>query len=539
MSTFIIEQPGVPTMSMDLTDLETSLGRAETNTIALVAEEVSRHHVRVKRDHDKTILIDLKSLNGTYVNQQRIVERILADNDEIWLGSKCRITFKDDSPEIKAMLRKESTLILDIAKIKDEMDDVTARLSMAPVSAARETTANPQPQLGQDRMALAFRRLDALYKASQLFSSDFDLDRRLGAVLDLAMNITGADRGFIMLKEENTELLTVKAHREMGQELNSGSPSMGIAKQAASEGEPILMKNSEDDSQFGKRASIIMQRINSAMCVPMRIEGRIVGSLYVDSRKATSDFAEEDLELFQALANQSAMAIENVRLYEQMIVAEKKRADLGRFLSPAVVDQIMSEAQDLELGGQRKPVTILFCDIRNFTPLSEGLEPDELADLMNGHFTAMTEIVFQHDGTLDKFIGDEVMAIFGAPLEIESAPLSALKAGLDMQEKNREINEIRRAANLPEFEIGIGINTGEVFAGYIGSPDRLDFSVIGDSVNIASRLCSFARGGQVIAGKHTYIPAANFIEARSAGTPSLKGKTELVEAFEIIGLKSQ
>jgi adenylate cyclase len=539
MPTFIIEQPGVPTMTVEMAELETSFGRADTNTVALVAEEVSRHHVRVKLDHDKTVLIDLKSLNGTYVNKQRIVERILADNDEIWLGSKCRITFKDDSPEIKAQRRKESTLILDIAKIKDEMDHVTAQLSMPPQSTVKITTPNAGPQLDQGKMALAFRRLDALYKASQLFSSDFDLTRRLGAVLELAMDITGADRGFIMMKEENTDLLTVKAHREMGQELNSGSPSMGIAKRAALEGEPVLMKNSEDDSQFGKRASIIMQRINSAMCVPMVVEGRIVGSLYVDSRKATNDFAEEDLELFQALANQSAMAIENVRLYEQMIETEKKRANLGRFLSPSVVDHIMSEDQDLSLGGQRIPVTILFCDIRNFTRLSENLEPHELANLMNTHFTAMTEIVFQHEGTLDKFVGDEVMAIFGAPLKIDSPALCSLKAALDMQTKNDELNSTRASSNLPELEIGIGINTGEAFTGYIGSPDRLDFSVLGDSVNTASRFCSFAKGGQVIAGKKTYLEAADFVEARSAGTPTLKGKTELVEAFEILGLKTE
>ena len=151
----------------------------------------------------------------------------------------------------------------------------------------------------------------------------------------------------------------------------------------------------------------------------------------------------------------------------------------------------------------------------------------------------MTEIVFDHEGTLDKFIGDEVMAIFGAPLEIDNAPLAAMKAALAMQQKNEQLNGAREAANLPRLDIGIGINTGEVFTGYIGSPDRLDFSVLGDSVNIASRLCSFANGGQIIAGKNTYFSGADYVEARSAGTPSLKGKTELVETFEIIGLKNE
>ena len=274
------------------------------------------------------------------------------------------------------------------------------------------------------------------------------------------------------------------------------------------------------------------------MCVPLKVENRILGAIYVDSQKSGMQFTEEDLELLQTLANQSAMAIENVHLYEKMLEAERKRANFSRFLSPAVVEHLMSEDQDVTLGGEKRPVTIMFCDIRGFTPLSEGLTPERLVEFLNEHFTAMTEIVFQHGGTLDKFIGDEVMALFGAPFTSQNDGVQAVRAGLAMQAKNRVLNEGRKERGFPPFEIGIGINTGEVFTGYIGSPERLDYSVIGDHVNIAARLCSVAGPGQVIIGQQTYEAIEDIIDVRSAGTPTLKGKSKLVKAYEVLGFKA-
>jgi adenylate cyclase len=236
------------------------------------------------------------------------------------------------------------------------------------------------------------------------------------------------------------------------------------------------------------------------------------------------------------MANQSALAIENVKLYERMLETEKKRANLSRFLSPGIVDMLMSETSEVQLGGQKRLVTILFADIRGFTPLSEGLTPDRLVDLLNEHFSAMTEILFEHHGTLDKYMGDSVMALFGAPFANENDTMLAVRAGLAMLERNRLLNIERAKRELPTFELGVGINSGEVFTGYIGSPKRMDFTVIGDHVNIASRLCSVAAGGKVIVGERTYADVKDLVEVRSAGTPVLKGKSEQVNAYEIVRL---
>ena len=549
MPQLIIEQPGIPPMTVDLKKSVTTFGRSEENTIVLLADEVSRFHAKIRMVRDKTILDDLKSLNGTYVNRQRIVERVLADADEVWFGGKCRATFRDDPPEVLKQ-RKEtpakSELVEGLDKVREEMNEVTANMTMivAPGTPAPTrlpggagATQGEVERLEVEKMGRAFRRLDALYKASGIMASDFDLQRRIANVLDLAMEVTGAERGFLMLRNSDSGELELQVARGMGSDTGDNSPSMGIAKKAA-EGEPVLMSDAGADAQYGGRASIIRQRILSAMCVPLSVEDRILGSLYVDTTDMNIQFSMADLDLFQAMATQSAMAIENVRLYEETVEAEKKRANFGRFLSPAVVEMVMRESEDVVLGGRKLPVTTMYCDIRGFTPLSEGLTPDQLVELLNEHFTAMTNIIFEHEGTLDKFIGDEVMALFGAPITTERDAIHAVHAAVHMQVKNSELNQLRLAKGLPTFEVGIGINTGEVFAGFIGSPDRLDFTVIGDDVNVAARFCSVAKAGQIVIGESTYVLVKDAVQANSIGTPALKGKTEPVPAYEILGLAS-
>lgn len=534
-------------MTVDLVQPVTGFGRAEDNDFVLLADEVSRYHAKIRLVEDRTVLDDLKSMNGTYVNRQRIVERVLSDKDEVYFGSKCRAVFQDDTEEEK-QLRKQAAaaapLSNDLQQIRDEMESVTNNMTMVgqPAVGGAAPTVETRAVFGgdhgeTDRMRRAFRRLNALYRASQIMSDDFDVDKRISDVLDLAMEVTGADRGFLMMPEDGSDEIKVRLARGMGDELVGDPPSMSIARRAAIDGESVLMEDSASDAQFSGTASIIMQKINSAMCVPLRADERILGSLYVDARGSGVNFSNEDLELFAAMASQSAMAIENVRLAEQMVEAEKKRASFNRFLSPAVVDKIMSDERDVELGGEKRVVATMYCDIRGFTPLSEGLTPDELVDLLNSHFTALTEIVFKYQGTLDKYIGDEIMALFGAPFSMGNDLENAVRAGVAMQLKMTEMNLEREAKGQPRVEVGIGINSGEVFSGYIGSPDRLDYTVIGDKVNVAARFCSTAKAGQVIIGQSTYDEVKDIVIADSIGEVALKGKSMKMQAYNVTGVK--
>lgn len=539
MPELVIEQPGAPPRTVVFTGNEMTFGRAADNDVVLVAEEVSRHHAKLCQRDRKVVIVDLKSLNGTFVNHQRVVERVLSDQDEVWLGGKCKVHYHeiaDFERERPLHDTRGSTLLNDVARIRSKMNEVGSHLTLLGTrvgagQAAPTLEATPAELLDMSR---AYRRLEALYRASKLIASEFDLARRLAAVLDTVIEVLDAERGFVLLRHEDTDSLRVSVARGMGRELEAGAPSMGVARRATTDGEPVLVNNAESSQEFGACESVIAQNIVSAMCVPMQIEDRIVGSIYVDTRKRGFVFDETDLELFASLASQSAMAVDNVRLHERMLAAERKRANLGRFLSPAIVDKIIKEESTLILGGGKNVVTTLFCDIRGFTPMTERMGADQIVDLLNEHFTAMTEIVFNYKGTLDKYIGDEIMAVFGAPLVAEDDAERAVQAALAIQARNAELNAHRRREGRDEIQVGIGIDTGEVIAGYIGSPMRMEFTVVGDRVNTAHRLCDIAEGGQILIAAPTYERVKDLVKSRSIGAVTLKGKRIPVEAYEVL-----
>jgi len=467
--------------------------------------------------------------------------------DEIWFGSRCHLVFRDDAQHAsdhpsETPFAANPDLGKHLDKIREEMDRVGNSMTMlgrpSPAyvqdSDSGDVAATPEEIV---KMSRAYRRLAAIHKASQIMASGFDLRERLARVLDMVMEIMQADRGFVMLREEGTNNLNVKVAREMGRELEASSPSMGIAGRAAIDGEEVLMVD-QKDSEFGMRESIIRSEIMSAMCVPLRIEDRILGSIYLDSRKLQVTFNEEDLELFASLASQSALAIDNVRLHEKVLNAEMKRQEFGRFLSPAIVDKIMSEERAVELGGQRARVSTLFCDIRGFTNTAERIAPADLVQLLNEYFTAMTEIIFQYQGTLDKYVGDEIMAIFGAPVQIENDALAAVSAAVAIQQLNAELNIVREKEGRNVIQLGIGIDSGEVTAGYFGSPMRMEYTVVGDRVNTASRFCSMAGPGQVIVGEETWSHIEGKVEGKLIGAVKLKGKELEVNAYEVTAIKS-
>ncbi len=546
MPQVVVEQPGVPPMTVPLSGNEIRFGRSEDSDVVLVANEVSRNHAKICRVGNKSILFDLQSLNGTYVNRQRVVERVLSHMDEIWFGSLCKLVFRDDTqygkdhPDDTPAVNPE--LVKNLDKIRAEMDRVGNSMTLigrptppyAEEAKSKELEASPEAIV---KMSRAYRRLAALHKASQIMASGFDLRERLAQVLDMVMETMEADRGFVMLREEGTNNLNVKVAREMGRELEASSPSMGIAGRAAIDGEAVLMVDSQNDSKFGMRESIIRSEIMSAMCVPLKIEDRIMGSIYLDTRKPQVTFSEEDLELFASLASQSALAIDNVRLHDKVVEAEMKRQEFGRFLSPAIVDKIMAEEKAVELGGQRARVSTLFCDIRGFTNTAERISPVELVALLNEYFTAMTEIIFQYQGTLDKYVGDEIMAIFGAPVSIENDALAAVSAAVAIQALNAELNVVRQKQGRTVIQLGIGIDSGEVTAGYFGSPMRMEYTVMGDRVNTASRFCGLAEAGQVIVGEETWRSIEGKVEGRVMGSVRLKGKELEVNAYEVLSIR--
>ncbi len=537
----VIDQPNVATQTVPLNRTVIVLGRSDQCDVTLTADEVSRSHAKIHIQNQRVVLVDQKSMNGTYVNRQRIVERVLSDGDEIWFGSKCRILFRNplqsdmDKPE---GLKPDSSLNEDMDRIRAEMDRVGNSMTLIGQARKPEQAAEPissATEMDIMKMGRAYRRLAALHKAGQVMASNFDLDNRLGNVLDLTIEVLDANRGFVVLREADGEL-KVRVARQMATEISTGSPSMGIARQVVEHDEPVLMVNRQTDEIFGSRDSIIRENIQSAMSVPLKVVDRVLGAIYLDTRQDGILFNEEDLELFASMAYQCALAIDNVTLHQKVVLEEKNRMNLGRFLSPAIVNKILNEDSSLVLGGQKTCVTTLFCDIRGSSKLAEQLSPAELVRTLNEHFTAMTEIVFQHQGTLDKYIGDEIMVLFGAPLALEDAPYQAVLTAMAIQQKNQELNHKRSEQGLPHLQLGIGIETGEVIAGYIGSPMRMDFTVVGDRINTAKRLCDMAGPGMIVVGMDTWQSLADRVRGNPLGTLLLKGKDRPVYAYEIVAL---
>jgi adenylate cyclase len=237
----------------------------------------------------------------------------------------------------------------------------------------------------------------------------------------------------------------------------------------------------------------------TSVCAPLiGGEGRSLGVLYVDSANTTRRVDDDDLEFLVAFAGIGAVALDNLRFAERSRHEALVRGNFERFFTPMLAARIAAAPESLRLGGERRDVAVLFSDIRGFTTLAAQLTPVETARLLTEYFSEMADCVFKHGGTLDKFIGDEVMAQWGAPISEPDDADRAVAAALDMIDALHRLNAIWLSQGRPRLQVGIGINYGEAFAGYLGSERRLEYTVIGDTVNTAKRLCTAAQGGEIL-----------------------------------------
>jgi adenylate cyclase len=273
------------------------------------------------------------------------------------------------------------------------------------------------------------------------------------------------------------------------------------------------------------------------MCAPLWNQAHVIGIIHVDSPMLANCFTLNDLDLLTALANYAAVAVERARLNQKIVAEEKKRERLGRFLSPQVTARILatSESQGMALGvPEVKDVSVLFSDIVGFTTMSEKMSPAAVSLLLNDYFSRMTDIIFKYEGTLDKYIGDAIMAVFGAPLDMPDHCLRAIKAALEMRDQLEAFNADRKEG--PTIRIRIGINSGKAVAGELGGINKKEYTVLGDTVNTASRLeSSVAKPMQVVVGENTYNATKAHFDFKSLGPATLKGKERTVEVYEVLG----
>ncbi len=506
-----------------------------------------------------------------------------------------------------------------------------------------------------------FRHTLALIEIGQVVNSTLELDEVLRIVMDNIVGLSRAERGFLMLKDENGNFVANVARNWEKESINSAEMAISrtVIQKVVETGEAILTTNAQEDPRLSGQKSIIAFNLRSILCVPLKVKNELIGVIYADNRIRSGIFTETERDLLSAFANQAAVAIDNARLFsslkktlaevtalknlmenvfasitsgvitmdvqEQVTLAnraaeqilgqtaqdilghrvddvlapvsdalrphlasvrqkdaavmdlefspilpsrgnvdwrfnlsplkddaqktqgiaivlddltERKRLEaqrklFERMVSPAVINQL--DPNKLQLGGKRADITTIFADIRGFTTFSEKQKsPEKLVAILNRYLAAMAEAVLAQEGTIDKFMGDAIMAWFNAPIPQPDHTLRAVKAALAIRASVENLyTELPAEAHLA---FGAGIHYGEAVLGLIGTEKRLEYTAISDSVNTAKRIQENSARNQILLSKDAYERVKKQVEVRPVAPMSVKGKAQPLEVFEVVGL---
>jgi adenylate cyclase len=307
--------------------------------------------------------------------------------------------------------------------------------------------------------------------------------------------------------------------------------SRTITSQVVNDKVSIITSDALQDPRFMQGLSIVQYNIRSALCVPLWEEKRVYGALYLDNLAKSYAFTKEDLELMTAIANLIAIRIKQEETQERLRKEEMLRTNLSKYHSPDVVNMLMTKGGDVGLEVSEREVSVIFIDVEASTRLAETQTASEVAHLLNEFFLMATNAVFEHKGHVNKFIGDEVMAIFNAPLDMQNHAVAAVRACVSMLEALKKFNEANPAR---KFNVRCAVNSGPAVAGNVGTPTRMEYTVLGDTVNVASRLSKFPQVNSVVVGARTFELVKDVFKAKDLGETVLKGKEKALRAFEII-----
>lgn len=601
-----------------------TLGRHPSNSVQLLDKIVSKEHCVIVQSGNEYILQDLGSLNGTFINGERVAgERALRDGDEVALGSTRAIFHQDMSrmpapapasaatrawpysgqpsqpgaptpslvgrmtepdprpvpppsrpqawgpppaPEPPPGLARPPAVGTQpmpayvpgspptgwlapglpasppqpaAAVGKETLHRTRVDLSDAGRSIGNQVDATRGFQPYRDiannptQLAADYERLRFSHELSREIALERDLTSLLNKILISVFRLIRADRGVIFLKDGTGQLVIGASLRRDGSG-DAISVSSTILEHVMKERATVLTHDAAMDFAGSKGKSMILNRISSAIVAPLLHNDELLGVLWLDS-ETLAQFQARDLDLVSAIAAQAAMFIEISILgkkVEQEIVARER---FSRLLSPNVAEKVLSGEMVIKRGGQGVDCTVFNSDIRGFTPMSERLTPEELVEILNEYFELMVESIFKFEGTLDKFMGDGIMALWGAPVAHPDDAFRAVSSAIEQMRLLEEFNALR--ASTPDhipLQIGVGIHTGKVVAGYIGSSKALSYTVIGDTANTSARLCGIAGPGQILVSDETLQQLGGRFEYRELPAAQLKGKEKLFKVYEIV-----
>ncbi len=507
-----------------------AVGRTEGNDLVLNHPSVSRKHARFEGRNGNWWIVDLKSTNGVKVNGNLVTESQVNAGDKIMIGSvqlDLKVLPSVDFSGESMFDNPSGTVIRRISDFNSEFG-----LDVA------EAAERPSPEPGKVEPAVTREKIfQVLIQVAKALLQSEDLNSMFTTVMEMIFKYLPVERGLIILFDEDGNPVPKLTKFAQGADTQDIPISRTILKMVAEQQIALMTSNALEDARLLGGQSIIAHGIRSAMCVPLWNRQHVIGAVQVDSPIQIGSFTEEDLDLLTALANFAAVAIERAQLGEKIEQERKIRSKMERYHSPAVIDEIVKGVVSADTTEIRSTeISILFADISGFTTVSETKQPEEVVEFLSHFFSCAVEAIFAYGGTLDKFIGDAVMAFFGAPIPQEDHADRAILTGLMLQRLTEDWNAQRIAAGAPPVKIRVGINSGPAVVGNVGTEKRVDYTAIGSSVNIASRLESgVAKPGQVVISKNTLDRTIGSFNVQELGEFALKGLQQKMPAFVVLG----
>jgi adenylate cyclase len=506
MFTLIFTRDG-QTCRHALTPGDTVVGRSAICDLSIDDPSISRRHARFRIHGDHCVVTDLGGRNGTFLNGEQISEAEVGDGATVVLG-RFPLHVELNSPP--------STLLSDSHTLLASPHTLFRR-----VDTEAETGCDVTPAANPERLLLL------LSEISRQLVRWRPLPEILERIVSVVFDTIAVERAFLLLVDEATgELIPHVARRRDGAAMEHPTLSRTVVRKVIDDHVAVLASDAALETKYAAARSVQDGQIRSFMCAPLWNQNQVIGVLYVDNPH-TAQLTPADLDILQALSSYAAVAIEQARLSARVVEETRQRELLQRYHSAAVVDRILaSRIGDATLLAEERDVSILFADIVGFTGRVERMAPSEVAQLLNRWLGAMTEAVFAEEGTLDKFIGDAVLAVFGAPLSQVDHAARALRAAEAMRRSTAALDLT------PPIELRIAINSGIATVGDIGTPKRREYTVLGDVVNTCARLVrAECAPGQILLTAETRERLGGSAQLRSVGWVTLRGRGAPVDVF--------
>ncbi|MES0371848.1 MAG: adenylate/guanylate cyclase domain-containing protein [Mariprofundaceae bacterium] len=472
----------------------TRIGRVLESEVCLQDTLVSRRHAEINRTEQGYLFRDLGSSNGSYIKDVRITESLLGNGDSVRIGKNTLTFIEDHTDTSPAGLVRIASKPISERAIQDRIE-ISEESAFTP---AYLITDEVDWRVDYEKLRLGNELLHRVELKR-------DLDDILKNIAAKLLEIFPADRCAILLLDSESDRLVPKAIKALPGIEKNMSISESILNELRNSHSALLVADMSEDERFSHSASILVQGLHSILCTPIIYDGHFYGVIYLDSQKSAMMFSRKDLQLITSLGASVATIVANAQLLQSIEQEAKDKAQYERLLPPSVVQKIASGEIKLEKrGGELKEVTILFADIRGFTNMAHYASATEVVEMLNEYFELIVSIVFQFGGTVDKFIGDEVMVLFDALTDVEYPEDRAIKCAFHMHGALELFNKERKEKGEKVIQIGIGINTGDAVVGAIGSSQAMQYTCIGNAVNVASRLTSMAESKQTIISETTF-----------------------------------